>query len=438
MSANKKSFKNHHARLSLLIIFSFGLFFSACKENSTEFTLGEKYIESQTDLNLIDTFSVSLSTVILDTIVTSGTGSMLVGNYRDNVFGKVTSSSYFQIGIPDNGDDINDNDVYDSLSLVISYNKYFYGDTTKSQKISVHQLTEKIKLDDNDVITSATEFSYDAEPIGSIIYSPQPNNTIDTLTIRISDRIGLDLFAKLKSKSEVLADDESFINYFHGLVLAADDTYEGSIIGFDASDVKLILYTSRYEETDVEEINYEFPLNNSVKQFNNIKHDFTSMQLNPLLQQRYELSSDKTGGHAFLQGGVGLSMRVEFASINEILLKERGTIMKAQLLIAPLKGSYDFFDFPSDLILYKSDKLNQRTYAYSTSSLNVDELYHEETNYTFDITNYLTNELADGYIDPEQGLLIMLPDSEQHTTFNRLVADAKSLNTKLKIYYLSY
>ncbi|MBI1938584.1 MAG: DUF4270 family protein [Ignavibacteriales bacterium] len=438
MSVNKKSFGISRVRSALLIIFSFGLFFTACKENSTEFTLGEKYIESQTNLTLIDTFSVSLSTVIQDTLVTSGTGSMLIGNYSDAVFGKVTCSSYSQIGIPDNSGSIDNDDVYDSLSLVISYNKYFYGDTTGSQKISVHQLTEKIKLDDNDVITSGTEFNCDAEPIGSIIYTPQPNNTIDTLTIRISDRIGLDLFDKLKSKSEFIADDESFINYFHGLVLKADDSYEGSIIGFSAADLKLVLYTSRYEETDVEEINYEFPLNNSVKQFNNIKHDFSSTQLNSLVEQRSEQSSDKTEGHSFLQGGVGLFVKVKFPTLPEIFLKERGTIMKAQLLLAPLKGSYDSFDLPTDLILYKSDKLNQRTYAHSTSTLNVDELYHEETNYTFDITSYLTNEFADNYIDPGQGLLIMLPNDEHHKTLERLILDSKNQNTKLKIYYLSY
>jgi len=202
--------------------------------------------------------------------------------------------------------------------------------------------------------------------------------------------------------------------------------------------LKLVLYTSRYEETDVEEINYEFPLNNSVKQFNNIKHDFSSTQLNSLVEQRSEQSSDKTEGHSFLQGGVGLFVKVKFPTLPEIFLKERGTIMKAQLLLAPLKGSYDSFELPSNLILYKSDKLNQRTYANGTSTLNVDELYHEETNYTFDITSYLTNEFADNYIDPGQGLLIMLPDDKHHKTLERLILDSKNQNTKLKIYYLSY
>ncbi|MCI0617942.1 DUF4270 domain-containing protein, partial [bacterium] len=239
------------------IIFSSILLFNACKENPGEFTLGEEFIESQTDLTVIDTFSVSLSTVILDSVITSGTGNLLIGSYRDNTFGKITSHSYFQIGVPASFDAEND-DVYDSLNLFISYNKYSFGDTTKSQRISVHQLTENIELGNNSAITSKTSFSYNPIPIGSIIYTPKPNGAADTLAIRISDGIGFDLFTKLKDGSEILADNERFINYFHGLVLAADEAYEGSTIGFNANDVKLVLYTSRV--FTAEGISYEFAL----------------------------------------------------------------------------------------------------------------------------------------------------------------------------------
>ena len=125
-------------KLSLLIIFITSFFLNTCKENPGEFTLGEEFIESQTYITLIDTFSANLSTVILDTVITSGTESMLIGNYRDNVFGKITSHSYFQIGIPDSLElyDVQNDDIYDSLNLIIRYNNYFFGDTTRLQRIS--------------------------------------------------------------------------------------------------------------------------------------------------------------------------------------------------------------------------------------------------------------------------------------------------------------
>ena len=430
-------------KLSLLIIFITSFFLNTCKENPGEFTLGEEFIESQTYITLIDTFSANLSTVILDTVITSGTESMLIGNYRDNVFGKITSHSYFQIGIPDSLDlyDVQNDDIYDSLNLIIRYNNYFFGDTTRLQRISVHQLTEKIEYEEGGIITSKATFGYNSDPIGSITYLPQPNNSIDTLYIKINDNIGLDLFTKLRNNSEILSDNESFINYFRGLVLLSDDAYEGSIIGFnvDTEDIKLILYTSRVSQT-TEKINYDFELENPDKQFNNILHDFSSTQLNPLIEQRNKLPNSETSSLSFLQGGIGLVLRAEFPSLQEILLFNRGLVAKAQLSITPLQGSYNDFDLPPELIIYESDKLNRRNgLVYnSTSTLTIDDVYQEETSYSFDVTEYVKDELADSYVDPEKGLLIILPSDVLNTTFYRLIADAKNQKTKLKIYYLSY
>lgn len=441
MNLNSKLTIGLKHKFALLVIFISSIFFSMCKENPGESNIGEKFIESKTDLNLIDTFSVNLSTVILDTVITSGTGKILVGNYRDDIFGKVRSSSYFQIGSIDstNFDLVDADEVYDSLNLILRYNKYFFGDTTKSQKILVRQLTENIKFNNEYYITSETVFDYNPRSIGSIIFTPRPNNKSDTLRIKLSDDIGIDLFTKLKNRSEILTNDEIFMNYFHGFVLNTDDSYGGAIIGFKANETKLILHTSRKGFT-TEKISYSFTLKDSTKQYNNISHDFSSTQLNSLAGQRNKLPSAKTSGLSFLQGGIGLAIRVDFPSLNEILLRGRGTIMKAQLSVSPLYNSYKDFHLPSDLIVYELGKLNIETASAfeSSSTLSVDGLYLEKTSYTFDITEFIKNQIANSYIDPEKGLLISLPDIDLRATFNRLIIDTQSRNKKLKIYYLSY
>ena len=94
MNHKNKSVDYIHFKIYILVIFILGLLFNACDENPQQFTLGEEFIESQTQLNVIDTFSVKLSTVIYDTIITSGTENILVGNYQDDVFGKIISNSY--------------------------------------------------------------------------------------------------------------------------------------------------------------------------------------------------------------------------------------------------------------------------------------------------------------------------------------------------------
>jgi hypothetical protein len=426
--------------LALILVISMATFYG-CNKNPGKFALGKEFIESQTNLTLIDTLSVNLSTVILDTVVTSGTGRLLIGNFQDNAFGKIKSSSYFQIGIPESFE-VLDDEQYDSLRLAIRYCNYSFGDTTRIQKISVHQLTESIEFDEGSTFDGKSSFSYNPEPIGSIVFTPNPSNESDTLFIEISDDIGRDFFTLLRDDSEILTNNESFINYFHGLVLVADDAYEGSIIGFYASEanVELILHTSR-EDVSSEKMNYEFKLQDLTRQFNNIVHDFSSTQLYALVEQQNELPSSMTGGSVFLQGGIGLAIKVSFPSLPDLLLYDRGIIMKAQLSLAPLLNSYSEFALPSNLTIYNSDQVNRMLTdqgEIAWSSLTIDDIYQEETAYTFDITDYITYELSDSYVDPEKGLLITIPTTDVKSTFDRLILDAQNENTKLKIYYLSY
>lgn len=419
---------------------------SGCEDNSQEFSLGKEYIEYQTKTFLIDTFSVDLSTIAIDTLTTSGTGRHLLGHYSDELFGKINSKSYFQVDIPESFD-VLDDDIYDSLSLVLKYDAYSLGDTTKSQKISVHRLTDNIELNSNSAISNITTFDYDPEAIGSITYTPTPNITTDSLVIKIDDETGMDFFTKLRDDSEIFTNSSNFLNYFKGLVLVADESYAGAIIGFTASedDTRLVLHTSRNEALSVDEILYEFNLCNTEKQFNQINRDFSQTQLSSLTNQRTKLTTEEASGFAYLQGGSGLAVRIDFPTLDEILLYDRGTVVEARLEISPYLSAIDIDDLPSELSIYQCGKLNQVTFsAYDTQELttaNEDDpeiLYEEDAMYSFDITSYIIDELSDSYIDPDQGLAVTLPVSSVKYTFERLIINANSENTKLKIYYLSY
>ncbi|MBN2424977.1 MAG: DUF4270 family protein [Calditrichaceae bacterium] len=436
----KKLFSAFNTGL-IFILLSAGFIINTCEENSTDFSIGGEFVESQTKLSLIDTFSVTLATAILDSVITSGTGKILVGGYSDTIFGKVQCQSYFQIG-PSVYFDVYEDDIYDSLRLELTYNGYFYGDTTKEQNITVYQLNENIQLNDDDQISGMTSFNYNPDPIGSINYLPTPNKTGGIISIAISDDIGYDLFLKLKDVSDILTDSTRFIDYFHGLALASDGAYQDAVIGFNATadDARLVLYTTRVGESR-QKIAYEFSLQNTTRQFNHIVHDFTLTRLSGLEEQRKMLPAGMTNDLSYLQGGTGLLIRVDFPSLKDILLLERGTITKAHLCLSPSRDSYHEFELPDYLIAYKADQYNKVLAdegAIAGSSLTIDELYNEETVYSFDLTYYIKNEIADSYVDSEYGLLITLPSSGLMSTFNRVIIDSRELKPMLKIYYLTY
>src|SRR6478735_3709815 len=73
----------------------------ACKEKEPITIIGE----SNTSVKLLDTFSVSLSTVYIDSLPTSYSDKLLVGKLNNIGMGEVMASSYFQISLNDKDTD---------------------------------------------------------------------------------------------------------------------------------------------------------------------------------------------------------------------------------------------------------------------------------------------------------------------------------------------
>src|SRR5258707_15595248 len=71
--------------------------------------------DNATNVVTVDTFSVKLSSVFLDSFTTSGTPVQLLGRYIDPFFGTITSQSYSDIGTPNPLPIITNNSVYDSI-----------------------------------------------------------------------------------------------------------------------------------------------------------------------------------------------------------------------------------------------------------------------------------------------------------------------------------
>ncbi|MBN2762151.1 MAG: DUF4270 family protein, partial [Bacteroidales bacterium] len=137
----------YHFVFILVTVACAGILLYSCNDEN-EFTLGDDFVESSTHLSIVDTFSVEMSTVIQDSVPTSATGAMLVGKYQDTVFGSISCISYCQIGLPSTIS-LGEDDIYDSIVLVLEYSKYFFGDTNSLAELSIHQLNESIELHDN-------------------------------------------------------------------------------------------------------------------------------------------------------------------------------------------------------------------------------------------------------------------------------------------------
>ncbi len=436
------SFTRLSVFLSLLLILLVSILDSCTKTN--EFTIGQNFMESQTRLQIIDTFKIDLGSVLLDSISTSSSKVALVGHFSDSVFGDVSSEAYFDLGYQ-NFTSIEENAVYDSAAFVFKRSGYSYGDTTSLISIGLHQLTEKIVPFSNSNLYNVNSFEYSPEPLGTAQFIAELATTDSSMIIPVND-LGAELFDLYRNKDERISSSEAFAEYLKGFVLTSSTDINRAILGFtaDLSHLNLKIYY-HLEEEFPEDKQLVLQVSESNHQFNHIQFNFTGTPLNGFGAGKNELPAAETGNKAFIQGLTGILAKIQFPTVQNILMEQRWKIIRADLVFRPAQNSYDFFKLPSKLNLYETDRENRINALIVDSEGRAllpdffyDEFYNEDTRYSFNITNFINKELADNYFDYEHGLLIGLEQTSFLSTLERMVIEGKNPPVRLRIYYLTY
>ena len=420
-----------------------------------EFVVGSDYLSVSNKVIQIDSMSASMSTINFDSLVTSGLSRILVGNYDDPIFGKLKSASYFQLSNA-NGDysvgnkSASDteylNYVYDSIALVLKYDNYYFGDTTKVQTINIHRLLQKVKpanADDSRFYNNSS-LSYDSNSLATYSYKPRPTDR-DSIHVRLNDEFGQALFTRLKN-NEITSLDE-FTEYFKGMVIMPNTSNSSSVIGFSLSS-ELRLYYSKYQSESEESIVKVFKVVDNTKQFNAISSDKTGTLIENLPVSSSKLPSTQSGNKGFIQSGSGVACRIEFPNLKQLkYVSENGAIVDAVLKIKPVNNTYsNMVPLPDSLQVYVADNLNrisgtlndsEGAATYAILSKKKDEL-NENVYYTLPISGFLQKELVKKS-DSRNSLILTIPNYNK--VINRVVLGDQNLTgnkMELKIYYLTY
>ncbi len=406
-----------------------------------------------TNVIVVDTFAVKLSTVFLDSFTTSGTVAQLLGRYKDPFFGVITSQSYTDIGTPLPLPVLTNYSIYDSIQLIMRINRTFYGDTTKVQRFFVSQLSQTLNFPyTQTAFYSNNTIPYDPTILGSasVIINPTAGFTSqrqgDSVKMTLPNSLGEELFGLLYRQPDTITNATMFRNYFKGLTIYPDTTLPGAVYGFKDTIVMRIYY----HEPGVITIQKttDFSTVNQYSQFNHITADRSGTPTAPLSQANPELASTSSGNQAFLQPITSLYTKLLFPTIGDLQgYPDYLAVMKAELIIKPVQGTYSpTLNLPPQVNLSLTNQGNTigATLPYGNGNLSIDYLYGTNTSYTYDITAYIQNALTQGAVNnAKNGLILITPASLFNTTFNRAVlGDAynaqKSNQISLKIFYASY
>jgi hypothetical protein len=439
-------------------------FFISCDKPTINF--GSTFISNNnTSIVVIDTSTLLLSTISLDSFPTAGTGTQLIGRYHDNYFGTITSKSFLQIGPPSALPVISNLATMDSISLILRLNKTFYGDTTTQMKFDVSQLDTTITLPAPYIQSTFYNNSiipFNPVPWGSSSVTISPTalhtsqNFQDSVKIRLPDSVGEKLLTLMEYRSDTVTNTNSFLSYFKGLCIYPDAGSSGVIYGFkDTAFVKL------YYHVPGVVTNYTYvilPFSVKSHQFNNISFDRSGTQLASINSPAYAVtntvthqlpSSATTDSSVYLQGGTGLQVKINFPYISNLLqLPDYIAILRADLILQPKMGTYSpELALPPQVILSQSNPTNvigstlTVSGAVANGSLVVDYIYGQNTYYTYDITSYIKGIIVDPLVT-QDALIFNMPSPSSVTTMDRAVFQNKkyttnNYNVSLKVYYIS-
>jgi len=434
---------------SLLI----GLFFSAllmpgCSDGALD--MGDNFISTPTYTALIDSVSISLSTIRADSVVTSGSETGLVGYYQHPSLGGQEAVSYFSIAPSESFTWDTQKDVFDSITFVVHPSGYSIGDTTSTFHLQVHQLSEEIEKHDNGKLYNVSHFGYDKnEVLGKRSFKPFPKRK-KKLEVKLDDALGQSIIDFMVTKKDHADKTTLFREAYKGFVLTCDTNLTRSVLGFSATDeLAAIRLYSHQVSHEKEEMERNFPLESSTKQFTQLITHNSNTVYSSLENGKDKLNESATNASSLLQSGSGYMVRVDFPYLNNLLeIKSEGRIVKAELIIRPLIGTFKHYELPPTLYLAEVNKVNNIEQYFTDADGNlvaatrfVDQMYNENTYYKFNVTNYLNYRITEPIIDSQTGLMIVLPDDQNNKSLDHVTFGGYTnvqSQSELHIYYYYY
>lgn len=437
-------------RLTLYCFIIAQLCFACGDDDVSMLQLGEDFIDSESGIVLIDTLTINLSNVHVDSIQTSNTGVALVGSLDSEETGEIQSDAIFRLGLC--SEIIDDEDVIDSITICLKHNQYYRGDTSQILSFKIHELETDLEDLDESVFYNTTKTTVKDEVIGEVSYRPSPNSG-DEYEFKLNDAFSTRLFDLFLEDADEIGDATSFVEYLKGIVLKSDEN-NSAVVGFLANEeaINLKMYYHRVEHEKLE-FTATFPIEVSNNQFNYISADRNSSLLSDLETQREDVSSEQTNNTTFIEGGTGVMTKVMFpglANVFQLVLLDQ--IIKAELILEPTKQSIESndYDLPLTLSAYTTNNTNSATGVLLASDgvtelsflLNkTDHDYEETYYYSIDVTQYIISELLDGYFNPDFALLVGLGPTELATTVKNLVIGGEEnadFTPKFRLYTYYY
>ncbi len=361
--------------------------------------------------NLIDTVTITSSTVREDSLATNSLAAYPIGNLTDPVFGYTTSSIAASLTLPGSSLTFGTAPVLDSAVLVLKYSDEYFGDPNALHKFEVHSLLESLKAGTPYYNT----FNPDFNPtiIGSKLARVSIKDSVLIKEIitgkpdiekKVAPQIRIPIDSTyitnnfFKANAGNFKDNAAFQTFIRGLYLTVnknESTGQGGITLLDLSSggSKLELYYKSPKGTAIDTTVTSFVLQNTSSQIAAaFSHDYSGTEIESQLANPGMIYN-----YNFIQPMAGVKTKIKFPYIKK--LNEIGNIVinKAELVIS-VEDNMGIFAPAPRIFLYTTDIASQKQLVPDVSDRDSRALSDNDfggfydmakKRYTFNLTSYI-------------------------------------------------
>lgn len=216
---------------------------AACGCTSQYMEIGNNWISTNERVVMIDTCSVDISSIRIDSVQTSGGNAVYAGCRESPYWGRTDISSYLTFKATEDYEDSSTPEyeeriIFDSLTLYMVPDSTFCGDTLLPMTYQVYRLSETVEPDDDNVLYSHHEFSFNPDPVAEKTFYPHPFRG-RAVEIRLSDELGEEI-------SSTLTGNMSFMSGMGGIFIKIGFPYLNNLRSIwdhcRAASAELIVY----------------------------------------------------------------------------------------------------------------------------------------------------------------------------------------------------
>ncbi len=436
-----------------------------CDNDGDSYDVGDVFTDNRSVLGYVDSFSLKLSTVRLDSFITSGSPDIFMGYYKDEKAGNVLAETYLPI-VFSTKTNIPEDSEYDSLVVCFRPKGGWIGDTIQPKEIKMYEVLEEIRpkfYADQQQMFNHWKLARSSAELATVSIEPNPRRGVVSWA-RMSDSLGQIWFDMIVKGDEAMDQKDYFEEYFKGICIVPQTTscswgldfvtsstqYPESKSVDDAVQFEIRLYYRK--PGDDEEGSYMSFIVDATNPYKYVhfENDRSGTSFENLQIDGDKVGSEESGNVSYIQTGSGMVLRIDFPTLSGLnSASEYMSVVDARLLIKPREFSYnEEYQLPSTLYLAITDETNDlhsnvldMSGAVVSSSIYVAS--DGQPYYVFPVLSFVrrfVNMKVENSNNP-MAIIVLPSDAESSTSFKRLVVDDNSKfaeNVQLQIYYVTY